>query len=102
MHPGNRHCPSRFSKKRHKAVEIFLVVRPFTRDGDDSSETLVAVDTIGAGTGERVLVVVGRAARYAIGRGQDVGCQTAIVGVVDGMELEDGRRIGQLVGQDGP
>ena len=78
----------------------FLVVRPYTRGGDASAETLVAVDTIGAGTGERVLVVQGRAARHAIGRGHDVGSQTAIVGVIDGMELEDGSRIGQLEGQD--
>ena len=45
-------------------------------------------------------MVQGRAARHAIGRGHDVGSQTAIVGVIDGMELEDGSRIGQLEGQD--
>ena len=81
-----------------------LVVQPFARGADGldagSAETMVAVDTIGAGTGERVLVVQGRAARHAIGRGHDVGSQTAIVGVIDGMELEDGSRIGQLEGQD--
>ena len=72
----------------------FLVVRPFTTTGDTSAETMVAVDTIGAGIGERVLVVHGRAARHAIGKGNDVGFQTAIVAIIDSMELEDGRRIG--------
>ena len=72
----------------------FLVVRPYRRGGD-SAETLVAVDTIGAGTGERVLVVFGRAARFAIGRGHDVGFQTAIVGIIDAMDLEGGVRVGQ-------
>ena len=34
-----------------------LVIRPFTTDGDESAETVVAVDPMGAGIGERVLVV---------------------------------------------
>ncbi len=74
----------------------FLVVRPYLRGGDASSETVVAVDTIGAGTGERVLVVFGRAARHAIGRGQDIGFQTAIVAIIDAMELAGGERVEQV------
>ena len=80
----------------------FLVVEPYVTDGS-TPETVVAVDTIGAGTGARVLVVFGRAARYAIGRGQDIGFQTAIVGIVGGMELDvRGRsaRVGQVADQD--
>ena len=78
----------------------FLVVRPFTLDGKHSAETIVAADPLGAGIGERVLVVFGRAARHAIGRGQDIGFQTAIVGVVDGMELVGGQRVGQTAAGD--
>jgi ethanolamine utilization protein EutN len=77
-----------------------LVVRPYTTDGRESAETMVAVDPIGAGIGERVLVVFGRAARHAIGRGQDIGFQTAIVGIVDAVELEGGRRVGQVAEDD--
>ena len=54
-----------------------LVVQPFTADGKLSAETMVAADTIGAGIGERVLVVFGRAARHAIGRGRQ---RRALVG----------------------
>jgi len=71
-------------------------VRPYVRGGDASAETVVAVDTIGAGIGERVLVVFGRAARHAIGRGQDVGFRTAIVGIIDAMELAGGERVEQV------
>jgi len=78
----------------------FLVVRPFVRGGDQSAETVVAVDTIGAGTGERVLVVFGRAARHAIGRGQDVGFQSAIVAIIDAMELAGGERVEQVAGAE--
>ena len=76
-----------------------LVVQPWTRDGR-AAETMVAVDPIGADVGERVLVVFGRAARHAIGRGHDIGFQTAIVGVVDGMELDGGKRVGQTAEGD--
>lgn len=71
----------------------FLVVQPFLRGGRETAETIVAVDTIGADVGERVLVVYGRAARHSIGKGHDVGYQCAIVAVVDGGVLEDGERI---------
>ena len=71
----------------------FLVVRPFTYKGE-SAETIIAVDPIGAGIGEQVLVVMGRAARTVIGRGHDIGFQTAIAGIIDKMELDDGRTVG--------
>ena len=77
-----------------------LVVRPFTTGTTQSAETMIAVDTMGARVGERVLVVHGRAARHAIGRGHDIGFQTAIVGIVDAMELEGGRKVGQTADQD--
>jgi len=80
----------------------FLVVQPFTLDGKPSAETLVAADPLGAGIGERVLVVFGRAARHAIGKGHDVGFQCAVSAIVDKMELQDGRVIGPVAAQDEP
>jgi ethanolamine utilization protein EutN len=78
----------------------FLVIQPFTLDGNASAETIVAVDPLGAGIGERVLVVFGRAARHAIGKGHDVGFQTAVSAIIDKMELEDGRMIGPTAAED--
>lgn len=78
----------------------FLVVQPFTGDGKESAETIVAVDPLGAGVGERVLVVFGRAARHVIGRGQDIGFQAAVAAIVDRMELEGGRSIGPTRSED--
>jgi ethanolamine utilization protein EutN len=72
----------------------FLVIQPFTRDGKASAETLIAVDPLGAGIGERVLVVFGRAARHCIGRSHDIGFQTAVAAIVDKVELENGRSVG--------
>lgn len=80
----------------------FLVVQPWRLDGEPSAETLVAADPLGAGIGERVLVVFGRAARHAIGRGHDVGFQTAVAAIVDRMELEGGRSVGPVADADVP
>lgn len=80
----------------------FLVVQPFLRGGRETAETIVAVDTIGANVGERVLVVYGRAARHSIGKGHDVGFQCAIVAVVDGGVLVDGERIESQVETSAP
>lgn len=78
----------------------FLVIRPFTLDGRPSAEMLVAADPIGAGIGERVLVVFGRSARHVIGKGHDVGFQCAVSAIIDKMELEDGSVIGPTREQD--
>ncbi len=93
-----------WSTKKDPTLEglRFLVVRPFTTDGKESAETMIAADPIGAGIGERVLVVHGRAARHAIGLGHDIGFQTAIAGIIDSMDLADGRRIGGHVDSDVP
>jgi len=77
----------------------FLVVQPFTL-GEATAETIVAVDPLGAGIGERVLVVFGRAARHMIGRGQDIGFQAAVSAIIDKMELEGGRTVGPTAEED--
>lgn len=79
-----------------------LVVQPFAADGSATAETVVAADPMGAGVGERVLVVFGRAARHVIGKGHDVGFQSAVAGIIDRMELEGGRSIGTTREHDLP
>ncbi|MEP6923140.1 MAG: EutN/CcmL family microcompartment protein [Pyrinomonadaceae bacterium] len=59
-----------------------LIVRPINLDGTDQSGYVVAVDTVGAGAGEQVLVVAGSSARLAEGN-KDCPVDAAIVGVID-------------------
>lgn len=59
-----------------------LIVRPINLDGSDQSGYVVAVDTVGAGFHEKVLVVGGSSARLAQGN-QDCPVDSAIVGVID-------------------
>ncbi len=59
----------------------FMLVEPIEEIGD-SSNRIVAVDNIGAGIGELVLVALGSAAR--IGCGMETSpIDAAIVGIVD-------------------
>lgn len=59
-----------------------LIVNPVSPDGKDESGFLVAIDTVGAGARETVLVVQGSSARLAHGL-KECPVDAAIVGIVD-------------------
>jgi len=63
-----------------------LIVRPLNLDGTDQAGYTVAVDTVGAGVRERVLVVSGSSARLAQGM-KDAPIDAAIVGVIDTVDI---------------
>jgi ethanolamine utilization protein EutN len=65
-----------------------LIVKPINLDGTDQSGYVVAVDTVGAGFHERVLVVAGSSARLAEGN-KDCPVDSAIVGVIDSFDFEN-------------
>ncbi|MDX2082191.1 MAG: EutN/CcmL family microcompartment protein [Terrimicrobiaceae bacterium] len=70
----------------------FLVVRPVVMDSPkattfkDGSSTLVAVDSLGAGEGELVLVVQGSSARLAADD-KDSPVDAVVIGIVDTVDL---------------
>jgi ethanolamine utilization protein EutN len=64
-----------------------LVVQPLNLDGMNTISTQVAVDTVGAGNGETVLVVTGTAARRMM-KNDDSAVDAAIVGIAETIELE--------------
>ena len=63
-----------------------LLVKPLNLDGTDASGYVVAMDTVGAGFHERVLVVAGSSARLAEGL-KDKPVDAAIVGVIDQVDF---------------
>lgn len=65
-----------------------LLVRPLNLQGEDESNYLVAVDTVGAGYREKVLVVAGSSARMAEGM-KDRPVDAAIIGIIDTVEVTD-------------
>jgi len=73
------------STLRHASLarRKLLLVRPATPEGEAEGEAFIALDTVGAGAGERVLVVHEGNAAEAILRVPGVPVRSLIVGVVD-------------------
>jgi len=59
-----------------------LVIQPLTPDGSDTGRPLVAVDSVGAGVGERVFFVRGKEASFPFAPAE-VPADAGIVGIVD-------------------
>ncbi len=63
-----------------------LLVQPETPDGTAKGTVVLAIDSVGAGVGERVLLVIeGKAAGDALGR-KGAPVDAAIIGIVDALE----------------
>lgn len=70
------------TRKSEKLIgNKFMIVEPL-KDESASTHQFVAIDNIGAGIGELVLVVTGSAARVGCGL-DDAPIDAAIVGIVD-------------------
>lgn len=64
-----------------------LIVQPVKFGSRSAGSPVVAVDTIGAGTGETVLVVDGSSARHVTGNPQ-AAVDAAIIGIIDSIEIK--------------
>jgi ethanolamine utilization protein EutN/carbon dioxide concentrating mechanism protein CcmL len=64
----------------------FLIVRPVTVDGQDGSNALVAVDAVGAGVGEVVMIATGSSARQTVMTDRRP-CDAVIMAIVDTWEV---------------
>ncbi|MBA2501330.1 MAG: EutN/CcmL family microcompartment protein [Pyrinomonadaceae bacterium] len=73
-------------KDERLAGKKLLIVRPLNLDGTEGSGYTIAVDTVGAGFHERVLVVAGSSARLASGM-KDTPVDAAIIGVIDTVDV---------------
>lgn len=73
------------TKKEERLEGLKLMV--VQEECGPGKKTYVAVDAVGAGIGERVLVVSGSTARGVFKRG-DVPADMAIVGIIDNLETE--------------
>jgi len=64
----------------------FLVVRPVNTDGQDISNALIAVDAVGAGVGEMVMIAAGSSARQTVLTDRRP-CDAVIMAIVDTWEI---------------
>ncbi len=68
-------------------LKLMVVQRIDLANNSDYLESFVAVDCVGAGIGERVLITQGSSARLALNQ-KDVPVDAAIVGILDESQWE--------------
>jgi microcompartment protein CcmK/EutM len=77
--------------QKHRKFEgaKLMLVQPVTLDGQSKGPAILAVDSVGAGVHERVLVVIeGRAANQALGK-TGAPVDAAIIGIIDAVDVVD-------------
>jgi ethanolamine utilization protein EutN len=78
--------------QKHRKLDgaKLLLVQPLTLDDRPRGTPVLTIDSVGAGVGERVLIVIeGRAAGEALGR-KAAPVDAAIIGIVDHIDLPPG------------
>jgi len=78
------------TQKHHKLDGAkLLLVQPLALDGQPRGVAVLTIDSVGAGIGERVLVVIeGKAAGAALRR-KAAPVDAAIIGIVDHVDLAE-------------
>lgn len=79
------------STQKNKKLEgaKLLLVQPETLDEKPRGVAVLAIDSVGAGVGERVLLVIeGKAAGDALGK-KGAAVDAAIIGIVDVVDYSD-------------
>jgi ethanolamine utilization protein EutN len=77
--------------QKHRKFEgaKLLLVQPVTLDDQPKGPALLAVDSVGAGVHEKVLVVIeGRAANDALGT-RAAPVDAAVIGIIDSVDTEE-------------
>jgi ethanolamine utilization protein EutN len=64
-----------------------LVLQPLSASGEASGKTLVALDSVGAGVGERVFFVRGREAAFPFFPSEPP-TDASVIGIVDHLDTE--------------
>ena len=79
------------STRKHRTFEgaKLLLVQPVSLDDTPRGTPLLAVDSVGAGVREKVLIVLeGRAAGEALGR-KAAPVDAAVVGIIDRVDVQE-------------
>ena len=79
------------STQKHRKFEgaKLLLVQPTAPDDTPRGTPLLAVDSVGAGIHEKVLVVIeGRAAGEALGR-KAAPVDAAVIGIIDSVDVQE-------------
>jgi ethanolamine utilization protein EutN len=76
-------------KNRKLEGAKLLLVQPLTLEGEPRGVAVLAIDSVGAGVGERVLLVVeGKAAGDALGK-KAAAVDAAVIGIIDRVDYRE-------------
>ena len=76
-------------KNRKLEGAKLLMVQPMTLENQPRGTAVLAIDSVGAGVGERVLLVIeGKAAGDALGK-KGAAVDAAIIGIIDEVDFRD-------------
>ncbi|HXW07966.1 MAG TPA: EutN/CcmL family microcompartment protein [Vicinamibacterales bacterium] len=74
-------------KNRKLEGAKLLLVQPVSLEDEPRGTALIAIDSVGAGAGEKVLIVIeGKAAGDALGR-KAAAVDAAVIGIVDQIDV---------------
>jgi len=78
-----------WSTKKNEEIHALrlLFVEPLGKDMKPAGDVLIAVDEIGAGVDEMVIVTQGAPAMQAFKRDKPIPVDAVVVGIVDSMEM---------------
>jgi ethanolamine utilization protein EutN len=75
-------------RHEHLGARKLLLIRRLALDGEEEGAEIIALDVIGVGDGERVLVVQEGGSARAVFDDPRIPVQAVIVGVVDQLHIE--------------
>jgi ethanolamine utilization protein EutN len=76
-------------KNRKLEGAKLLLVQPISLEGEPRGTAVLAIDSVGAGVGEKVLLVIeGKAAGDALGK-KAAAVDAAVIGIVDHVDYTD-------------
>jgi len=76
-------------KNRKLEGATLLLVQPLAIDDTPRGVSLIAIDSVGAGVGEKVLVVIeGKAAGDALGK-KAAAVDAAVIGIIDTVSIDE-------------
>ena len=81
------------STQKHRKLEgaKLLLVQPLTLEDQPRGTPILTIDSVGAGIGEKVLIVIeGKAAGQALGR-TAAPVDAAIIGIIDQVSIDESR-----------
>jgi len=75
------------AKNRHLVGKKLMLVQPLSLDGKFMGKELIAIDSVGAGIGDDVLVISEGGSAQIVLQNKKMPVQTVIVGIVDGIDI---------------